>query len=154
MKLFQELHEVGLYAIGALRADRRGFPNDQKGCVKKKFKERGKCNICRSRINTNLSVGVSQDTKVVMTCTTFCQTNPLSEVQRKMKNGERHTFSCPEAIQTYNKYVRGVDKNDQLREYHHVRLKSRKYYVYLFWMMFDVAIIGGCRVGHLRALPD
>ena len=34
----------------------------------------------------------------------------------------------------------GVDKNDQLREYYHVRLKSRKYYKYLFWMLFDVAI--------------
>ena len=140
VKLFQELHEVGVYATGTLRADRRGFPDDLKGCVKKGFKERGECNIRRSRINTNLSVCVWQDTKVVTACTTFCQTNQLSEVQRKMKNGERRTFSCPEAIQTYNKYMGGVDKNDQLREYYHVRLKSRKYYKYLFWMMFDVAI--------------
>ena len=43
-------------------------------------------------------------------------------------------------IETYNKYMGGVDKNDQLREYYHVRLKSRKYYKYLFWMLFDVSI--------------
>ena len=110
VKLFQELHEVGVYATGTQRADRRGFPNDLKGCVKKGFKERGECNIRRSRINTNLSVCVW---KVTTACTTFCQTNPLSEVQRKMKNGERRTFSRPEAIQTYKKYMGGVDKNDQ-----------------------------------------
>ena len=34
----------------------------------------------------------------------------------------------------------GVDRNDQLREYYHVRLKSKKYYKYLFWMLFDVTI--------------
>lgn len=34
----------------------------------------------------------------------------------------------------------GVDRNDQLREYYHVRLKSRKYYKYLFWMVFDIAV--------------
>ena len=56
VKLFQELHKVGVYATGTLRADRRGFPDDMKGCIKKGFKERGECNIRRSRINTNLSV--------------------------------------------------------------------------------------------------
>ena len=39
-----------------------------------------------------------------------------------------------------NNDLGGVDKNDQLREYYHVRLKIRKYYKYLFWMLFDVAI--------------
>ena len=33
----------------------------------------------------------------------------------------------------------GVDKNDQFREYYHVRLKNKKYYKYLVWMI-DVAI--------------
>ena len=35
VKLFQELHEVGVFATGNLRADTRGFPDDLKGCVKK-----------------------------------------------------------------------------------------------------------------------
>ena len=34
----------------------------------------------------------------------------------------------------------GVDRNDQLREYYHIRLKSQKYYKCLFWMQFDVSI--------------
>ena len=57
-----------------------------------------------------------------------------------MKNGKRKTFPCPNTITSYNKFMGGVDKNDQLRQYYHVRLKSCKYYKYLFWMLFDVAI--------------
>ena len=140
MSLFEELYERGIYATGTLRADRKGFPEDLKESVKKGLKERGECKIRQSKLDTNLSVCVWQDTKAVTACTTFCKTTPLSEVQRKMKNGEHHTFPCPESIMTYNKYMGGVDKNDQLREYYHVRLKSRKYYKYLFWMLFDVAI--------------
>ena len=34
----------------------------------------------------------------------------------------------------------GVDHNDQLCGYYHVRLKCRKYYKYIFWFLFDLAI--------------
>ena len=34
----------------------------------------------------------------------------------------------------------GVDQNDQLRGYYNVRLKCRKYYKYIFWFLFDLAI--------------
>ena len=73
VKLFQELHEVRVYATGTLRADRRGFQDDLKGCVIKGFKERGMCNIRRNRINTNLSVCVWQDTKVVTAVPLFAK---------------------------------------------------------------------------------
>ena len=35
----------------------------------------------------------------------------------------------------------GVDKNDQLRKYYHVRLKSRKFYRYIFWFLFEVSLV-------------
>lgn len=34
----------------------------------------------------------------------------------------------------------GVDHNDQLRGYYSVRLKDRKYYKYIRWFLFDVAV--------------
>ena len=33
-----------------------------------------------------------------------------------------------------------LDANYQLRVYHHVRLKSRKFYKYIFWFIFDLCI--------------
>jgi hypothetical protein len=34
----------------------------------------------------------------------------------------------------------GVDRNDQLRQYYSVPTKCRKYYKYIFWFLFEVAI--------------
>ena len=34
----------------------------------------------------------------------------------------------------------GVDRNDQLRGYYNIEMKSRKYYKYLFYAALDVAI--------------
>ena len=150
--LFHELHEQGLYATGTLRSDRRGFPTELKLKAKKGFAMRGESESRHSTVNSNLTVSVWQDTKPVTVCSTFCQTVPVDEVERKLKNGEHRNFPCPHAITTYNKYMGGVDKNDQLREYYHVRLKSRKYYKYLFWMVFDISITNAMIIA--KSNPD
>ena len=140
IRLFDELHQKGIYATGTLRADRRGFPEELRETVKKGFRERGESESCHCTVNNSLTVSVWQDTRPVTVCSTYCQTVPLDEVQRKMKNGEHNTYPCPHSVTTYNRYMGGVDRNDQMREYYNVRLKSRKYYKYLFWMLFDVTI--------------
>jgi len=56
------------------------------------------------------------------------------------KNGSQVHVQSPDAIVKYNKYMGGVDRNDQLRKYYGVRLKSRKNYKYIFWFMLDVAM--------------
>ena len=45
-------------------------------------------------------------------------------VRRRQKDGPTKMVDCPSSIATYNKYMGGVDKGDQLRPYYHVRLKS------------------------------
>ena len=35
----------------------------------------------------------------------------------------------------------GVDRNDQLKKYYTIRLKSRKVYKYVFWFMFEVVLV-------------
>ena len=63
-----------------------------------------------------------------------------TQVQRRQKDGTSVSVSCPLSIQLYNKYMGGVDRNDQLRGYYSVRLKGRKYYKYMWWFIFDVAV--------------
>ena len=45
------------------------------------------------------------------------------------------------SVRLYNIIMAGVDKNDQLRGYYEVRTKSTKNYKYIFWFLFDVAIV-------------
>ncbi len=71
---------------------------------------------------------------------TNCNPVESTTVQRRSKDGSSTSVPCPESITLYNKFMGGVDYNDQLRGYYNVRLKGRKFYKYIFWFLFDVAI--------------
>ena len=88
----------------------------------------------------NITVSVWQDTKPVVVTSSNSDPKATDTVQRKQKDGTRTDISSPTSISLYNRYMGGVDLNDQLRGYYHVRLKCRKYYKYIFWFIFDVAI--------------
>ena len=90
--------------------------------------------------NGYLTVSIWQDTKPICYAATNASPNTVVPVTRKLKNGSRIQVSCPEAIQMYNKSMGGVDHNDQLRCYYTVRMKSRKFYKYLFWATFVVCL--------------
>ena len=68
--------------------------------------------------------------------------NQLSDitVKHRQKDGTRIDVKCPEAVHVYNKFMGGVDKNDQLCRYYSVRMKSVKSYKYIFWFIFDLAV--------------
>ena len=63
-----------------------------------------------------------------------------TNVQRKQKDGTRIQGTCPKSIVSYNQYMGGVERGDQLRQYYHVRYTSHKNYKYIFWFLFDVAV--------------
>ena len=46
-------------------------------------------------------------------------------------------MECTDTVVLYNRYMSGVDKGDQLRQYYCVRTKCKKYYKYI---LFDIAI--------------
>lgn len=95
-----------------------------------------------------------QDNKPVSVIATNSDPTKLQSVTRKHKDGTSHTYPCPAAVADYNKHMGGVDNNDQLRGYCHVRLKCRKYYKYVFWFLFDLMVTNSfilCR--HFTDLP-
>lgn len=139
-QLFSDLLSDGIYACGTIRSNRKNFPLELTPYLKHGFPKRGDSITLQSEILPNLTISVWQDTKPVTLTATNCQAIPLNSVSRKLKTGEHQTFSCPEAITKYNKYMGGVDTNDQLGQYYHIRLKCRKYYKYLYWMLFDITI--------------
>ena len=81
-----------------------------------------------------------RDNCVVTLLSTNAQPQQSDTVQRRESDGTRSSVPCPAAMALYNTYMGGVDRNDQLRGYYHVRLKCRKFYRYIFWFLFEVSI--------------
>ena len=80
------------------------------------------------------------DNKVVTVTSTTTQPSETGTVLRRQRNGSRIPVSCPGAIIFYNLWMGGVDRGDQLRGYYHCRVKSRKFYKYIFYFLLDVTI--------------
>ena len=137
VELAQNLLADGIYSCGTIRSNRKNIPEDLKPHIKKGLKERGDYNV---RQDGNLVFTIWQDTKIVSMLSMNSQPTAQHNVLRRKKDGSRVDVPCPDAIVQYNKYMGGVDRNDQLRKYYGVRLKSRKSYKYIFWFILDVAI--------------
>lgn len=71
---------------------------------------------------------------------TTTQPSQTGSVLRKQRNGSRVPVTCPKSVISYNLWTGGVDRGDQLRGYYHCRVKSRKFYKYIFYFPFDVSI--------------
>ncbi len=119
-----------------MRSDRKGYPTSLKPFVKKGFPNRGDY---RSARNGNLLMVLWQDTKAISCVSTNVEDN-ITQISKKQRDGSTLAVNCPESIATYNKKMGGVDLNDQLRGYYNIRIKSKKFYKYLFFATLDVVI--------------
>ena len=93
-----------------------------------------------SRQRRNLVASVWKDRKLVYVMSTNSDPQEDASVQRKDRDGTSHLVPCPQNVIVYNKFS-GVDRADQLRHYYRVRCKTRKFYRYIFWFVFDSAVV-------------
>ena len=119
-----------------MRHDRKGFPAEFKKYVKG-LPERGQHVTVQCG---NLVVTLWQDTKPFFCSSTNAHPNKTVPVTRKKKDRTQISLPCPQSVVLYNEHMGGVDRNDQLQGYYQVRIKCQKYYKYIFWCLFDVAI--------------
>ena len=81
------------------------------------------------------------DSKVLTILSTTSQPVATGFVLRRQRDGLRMPVSCPDSIIIYNKHMEGVDRGDQIRGYYSCQTRSRKFYKYIFYFLFDVSII-------------
>ena len=63
----------------------------------------------------------------------------VTSILRQQSDGSKEEVECPLALKSY-KYMGGVDRGDQQRGYYRCKVKSRKFYKYIFYFLIDVAI--------------
>ena len=136
--LFFHLLQENIYACGTLRSNRRYLPDDLRKVMTKGVGERGEYVY---RQDGNLVVTVWQDTKPVSMLSTNWDPTDTVKVNRKRKDGSRIEVNCPNVVDTYNKFMGGVDRGDQYRRYYELRTKSRKVYKYIFWFLIEVCLL-------------
>ena len=78
-----------------------------------------------------------RDNRVVTLLSTNTQPDEREVIQRRQPVGSRVDVPCPTAVARYQRYMGGVDRNDQLRQYYSVRTKL---YKYIFWFLFEASI--------------
>ena len=131
--LLETLLTHKLYGCGTARNTRRGFPET----LKQVRLERGEHLFCQ---RGNLVASVWMDKKPVNMLSTLAQADVTRTVRRMQRDGTRASVQCPDAVDLYNRYMAGVDKGDQYRQYYRVRTRCLKHYKYIFWFIFDVSI--------------
>ena len=137
--LLLDLWRTGLYGCGTMRTNRKGFPKLLKCHVKKGLAVRGD-SITVQHKESNTTVSLWQDSRPVIVIANNTDGTVTETVKRMKKNGTRETYPCPSSIALYNRFMGGVDRNDQIRGYYNTPIKCRKFYKYIFWFLFDVAI--------------
>ena len=66
-----------------------------------------------------------------MVMATNVQPDEQGTVRRMQRDATSVEVQAPTSILTYNKWMGRVDRGDQLWQYYHLRLRSRKFYKYI-----------------------
>ena len=127
--LSHQLLTETIYCTGRVRPNRRGFPPDLKDVAKRGLAHRGEVKM---RQDGNVPVCVWQDTRPVTFMSSGHNPAHTTSITRKKIDGSVVHVDCPVCIVDYNKYMGGVDRGDQYRQYYPVHTKSRKSYKYIF----------------------
>jgi len=104
---------------------------------------RGTTAHCISNVlDTDIVAVTWKDTKIVSLLSTFAAVDPVMKVSRfDRKQKKRVEVDCPNIIQVYNKHMGGVDLLDGLLGRHKIKMRSRKWYMRVFYHLLDVTIV-------------
>lgn len=143
--LLYYLKKQGIYALGTIQRNRLG-----KNCKLPAQKDFMKDSISRGSYEeqvadyegVDISVTCWKDNKMVTLASTYVGAEPVDSVNRYDKK-EKKTINivCPKIIKDYNAHMGGVDLMDSFLGRYRIRIKSRKWYIRLFYHLTDMAVI-------------
>jgi len=90
----------------------------------------------------NLSLVCWLDNKVVRLISTFAGKDPVEQVQRYDKSSKTHVqVNRPHIIKLYNQSMGGVDLLDMMSSLYKRQLKSKRWYLYIFYHTVTLAVV-------------
>ena len=75
---------------------------------------------------------------------------PLDERTAKRKAVPENLRLKPAVISFYNKFMNGVDVNDQCRSYYPIGAQSKKWWKYLAWFFVNISIVNSFILQNLQ----
>ncbi|XP_029347808.1 piggyBac transposable element-derived protein 2-like, partial [Acyrthosiphon pisum] len=145
--LMEHLYDRGILGLGTVRRNRVLYvtvPNNQLPDEKQIKKE--KRGFIAERIgsykSTPLSITTWKDNKIVTLLSTYAGAEPksmLKRFDRRIKS--RVDVDCPFVVKEYNHFMGGVDLLDGLIGRYKIKLRSRKWYIRLWYHFIDVSIV-------------
>ena len=133
--LLKRLKEEGIYATATTRKNRKAFPKEVKDA---KLRNRGDS---FSMQREGITACAWKDKKLVYFLTSGCQPSGDNTVNRRKKDGTIEEISAPPCVDLYNKYMGGVDYADQKRNDYRIPVKSRRWYRYLAFFLFETSVV-------------
>jgi len=129
-------------SLGTVRRNRLSnvlLPND-KEMMKK---PRGTFNYCMTSIKKHeVFAACWRDNKIVNLLSTFADIDPITSVKRFSKTEKKQIeIECPNIVNVYNKHMGGVDLLDSLLGRQKIKIRSRKWYLRIFYHLLDVTVV-------------
>lgn len=140
--LMSYLYGNGIMSLGTVRKDRlpnNTLPNEKVS----KLLSRGKSfEYISTYQDAPISVTWWKDNKPVNMLSTYCGSLPMLKTQRFDKKAKKKIeVDCPNVIKEYNRFMGGVDLLDSLIGRYKIRMRTRKWFMRLFYHMVDMSIV-------------
>ncbi len=137
--LLEHLRERGIYFLGTIRMNR---VRDCQMTEEKDLKKQGRGSM-DYRVNQNNVIIVRWcDSKAVNLVSSFVGITPQGQVKRWDRKTKTYVMvPRPAIVETYNRFMGGVDLLDMLSALYKYSFKTRRWYLYIWWHSVTLALI-------------
>ncbi|XP_046858658.1 piggyBac transposable element-derived protein 3-like [Xenia sp. Carnegie-2017] len=140
LTLVEKLRERGIQFTGTIRNNRlKGCPQVSEKDLKSKG--RGSYDM---KVDLNKKIVVLRwlDKKAVTLVSSYCGAQPMGVAKRWSKTEKKFVgIPKPEIVNEYNKFMGGIDLMDMLCSLYRYSIRSRRWYLYIWYHTLKVALV-------------
>lgn len=137
-----KLLEKKIYSCGTVRSNSKNLPAFMKKSKEmKKIEKTMKRGEFQFAMKKRIAAVKWMDRKGVNFLSSIHSPRQTTTVRRRLRNGSQVNVHCPKVVETYNKFMGGVDRFDQLQERYRIGRRSIKWWHRIFYYLLDLAIV-------------